>query len=123
MTPTPAEMLLLLAVFLFVALVFALLDPVPVAAWYRQLRTWAREELRLVAEESWSDGIYQGPGTAADPRVAEMAEKQRALAQRMRAEGRHLLAGYPYKPTLTKESPPPRAAHVVPIRRSANGRK
>lgn len=125
MTLTPAEMLAVLAVFLFLALVFALLDPVPVVAWYRRLQAWLREETRLIAEESWSDGIYRGPVTAADPRVAAMAEKQRELAAQMREEGRHLLTGRAYRPALTKpfEAPPPKAAKVFPIRRAAGGKR
>lgn len=121
MTPSPVEVLLLLAVFVFVALVFALLDPLPLVTWYRRLQAWLREEMRLVAEESWSDGIYQGPGSGADPRVAQMAERQRELATRMREEGRHLLAGRVYRPVLTKpiEAPPPKAAKVFPIRKTA----
>lgn len=123
---TATETTALLAVFAFVMIIAALLDPAPVASWWRRLRAWLREELRLLREESWADGIYQGPGTAADPRVAGLAERQRELAARMRAEGRHLLdspagARKSYRPALTKPTPeptPPRAAAVVPIRRT-----
>lgn len=130
MTLNASETTLLLAVFAFVAIVIGLLDPAPVVAFWRRCCAWVREEGRLVREESWADGIYQGPGTAADPRVAAMAEKQRELTARMRDEGRHLLDSptgerKPYKPVGTKpiEAPPPRAAAVVPIRRAAGGKR
>lgn len=119
----PADLIVLLAVFVFVSIVFSLLDPAPVVAFWRRCCAWAREEARLINEASWAEGIYQGPGTSSDPRVAAMAEKQRELAARMREEGRHLLTGRAYKPALTKETPPPRAAEVVPIRRAAGAKR
>lgn len=119
MTLTAPETTLLLGTFAFIAIVVGLLDPSPVIAFWRRTCAWLREEARLVHEESWADGIYQGPGTGADPRVAAVAEKQRELAVRMRKEGRHLLSGKRYTPAGTKplEPAPPRAAAVVtPIR-------
>lgn len=125
MTPTPHETLLLLAVFAFAAIVFWLLDPAPVVALYRRARAWVREEARLARAESWANGVYEGPPEVADSRIAKMAERQRELAERMRAEGRHLFNDRAYKPALTKpvEAPPPKAAQVYPIRRAANGGK
>lgn len=130
MTLTALETTLLLAVFAFVFIVIGLLEPAPVVAFWRRIVAWAREEGRLAREESWAHGVYHGPGTVGDPRVAAMAEKQRELAARMREEGRHLLDSptgerKPYKPIGTKpvEPPPPRAAAVVPIRRAAGGKR
>lgn len=59
-------------------------------------------------------------GSVADPRVARMDLKQRAYGKRLRREGRTLLAGKEYIPTLTIPAPakPPRADKVVLLRRA-----
>lgn len=115
---TAFEVVALLAVFAIVALLVHLLDPMTMGAWFR-------EEMRLLREESWADGIYQGPGTGKDPRVAEMAERQAALAKRMRREGRHLLG--PERKRKAWEPGPsvlgqPNTDNVVPLR-AAGGKR
>jgi hypothetical protein len=76
---------------------------------------WLRDEVRLARADNWATG------TLDDPRVARMFVKQRALARRMRRQGRTLLAGKEYVPVLTKptEPPAPRADKVVTLRRRA----
>lgn len=107
MTMLIAWVLLVLAVAVFVAASTG--DPI----------AWAREEWRRIRARTWAPGEFP---SSTDTRIARMALKQRALAKRMRREGRHLLAGKPYVPVLTKPAEPeraPRADKVVPIRRSA----
>lgn len=58
-------------------------------------------------------------GSVADPMVARMDLRQRAYGKRLRREGRTLLAGKEYIPTMTKPQPakPPKADRVVSILR------
>jgi hypothetical protein len=76
---------------------------------------WLRDEAHLARARTWE------PGTLSDPKVARMFVKQRAMARRMRRQGRTLLAGKDYVPVLTKptEPPAPRADKVVTLRRRA----
>lgn len=86
-----------------------------VAARGGDIAEWVREETRLARARTWE------PGTLSDPKVARMFIKQRAMARRMRRQGRTLLAGKEYVPVLTKptEPPAPRADKVVTLRRRA----
>lgn len=114
------ELMYLLAAFLGMALLASIFNPPGFFVW---LRGWIREEVRLLRAESWGDGVYAG--TAADPAVQRMAKRQAELADRMRNEGRHLLAGRHYVPVLTKptEARPPMADKVVPIRKRAGAKR
>lgn len=115
MSPTALDILILLAVFVFVCLVAAIFHPGGFVA-------WLREEWRLARADTWANGEYRGAaGTIEDPRIKRMDARQRAFGERLRSQGRSLLAGKPYKPVLTKPTePPPRAdAIVVPMRRRA----
>ena len=80
------------------------------------VRKWLKAEYRAAKEETFA------PGTMKDPRTHRLYTKQRALARRMRKEGRSLLnRDKPYEPALTKAQPvvAPKAAQVYPIRKSA----
>lgn len=122
----PLDVLVLLALFVVVFLLAAIFSP-------RGLIAWAREEWRLFKLDTWDDGKYDAPrtapaprpvergdGTRSDPKVQKMEERQRAFGERLREQGRSLLAGKEYVPALTRgfEPPIPRANKVVPIRRA-----
>jgi hypothetical protein len=79
---------------------------------------WIREEAYRARADTWE------PGTMDDPRIASLVQKQQALSEAMRLEGRTLLAGRRYIPELTKPAEPatrpPKADRVVvPLRRKA----
>lgn len=116
---TPLDLIVLFAVFVFVALLAAILNPPGLIA-------WLREEWRLARADTWADGSYRGAvGTSADPDVKRMEARQRAFGERLRRQGRSLLAGKEYVPSLTKPAeppPPPRANKVVRLR-AAGGKR
>jgi len=60
-------------------------------------------------------------GTRKDPRIEAMDKRMRAYGARLKREGRSLLSGKAYIPTLTKAvpQPPPKADKVIPIRRKS----
>lgn len=84
---------------------------------------WAREEWRRIRADTWapSEPAENTAGSVADPRVARMDLRMRALGKRMRREGRTLHSPQKrYVPVLTKPAPaerPPKADRVVtPLR-------
>lgn len=124
--PTALDIVVLLVIFLFLALFAIAFQP-------RQLLAWIREEWRLLRLDTWDDGKYDAPrsparqptvergdGTANDPKVKRLLDQQVAIAERLRDQGRSILAGKQYIPALTKpaDGPPPKANKVVPIRRA-----
>lgn len=108
------ELLFLLAVFLLIALVSALFHPGGFIGWCRQ-------EWRLIRAQTWAPA----PSTLADPDVASMVARQKAMGERMKRQGVSLLAGHAYRPALTKPAttPPPRAAAVVTPIRARGGKR
>jgi len=114
------DVIILLAAFGLVAVLWAIFDPI-------NLFAWLREEWRLMRAETWADGEYEGePGTVTDPDVRAMVARQRAFGERLRWQGKSLLSGKEYRPVLTKPAdpppPPPMANRVFPIRRAKGNR-
>lgn len=83
-------------------------------AWLRELRAWAREEMRLMRLDTWADE-YDRPraavGTMEDPAVASMFLKMRRHAKKLHDQRKTLLAGKEYTPETIVVNPP-RAHHV-----------
>lgn len=106
------DLLILLGAFLVLALLWGLFYPPGFFA-------WLREEIRLARAPDWSDGAYR-PGTIDDPDVAYMAVRQRAMAKRMRRQGRSLLgpksARAPWVPGPHVLNAEPSPDNVVPLR-------
>jgi hypothetical protein len=61
---------------------------------------YVREEWRLIRAETWRDHIVN-PDLVDKDRAALTWTKQRALAKRMRRQGRALLTGKPFTPEPT----------------------
>lgn len=76
---------------------------------------WAREEWRRMRADTWAPSA----GTMQDPACQDLFIRQRRLAEQMRRVGKHLLAGKPYTPTLTKspDNHPAALDNVVAMRR------